>query len=284
MKHKDFAAFILTHGRANKVFTYKTLRRLGYTGRIVVIIDNEDQSHEEYREKFGDELYVFDKEKAAGYTDIGDNFPGRRGVVYARNACFDIAKDLGIRYFIMLDDDYTDFRHMADHQGNYVDKRLVDLDALMDVMMDYYISIPALTIAMAQSGDYVGGDQGSAWRKPKRKAMNSFFCSTDRPFKFFGRINEDVNSYVDNGVRGGIFLTVMKVCLKQKRTQSNSGGLTELYLDSGTYVKTFYSVIYQPSSVKISVLDGGSGPRIHHKVRWRNTVPVILTENFKKLS
>ena len=29
-----------------------------------------------------------------------------RAIVYARNACFDLAKDLGITYFIQLDDDY----------------------------------------------------------------------------------------------------------------------------------------------------------------------------------
>ena len=27
--------------------------------------------------------------------------------------------------------------------------------------------------------------------------MNSFFCRTDRPFKFLGSINEDVNAYRD---------------------------------------------------------------------------------------
>lgn len=28
----DFCAFILTHGRPDKVLTYRTLRRAGYTG------------------------------------------------------------------------------------------------------------------------------------------------------------------------------------------------------------------------------------------------------------
>ena len=31
--------------------------------------------------------------------------------------------------------------------------------------------------------------------------------------------------------------------LLQKETQSNSGGLTDIYLELGTYVKSFYSVI-----------------------------------------
>ena len=40
----DFAAFILTHGRAGSVITDKTLRKCGYTGPIVYVIDNEDKA------------------------------------------------------------------------------------------------------------------------------------------------------------------------------------------------------------------------------------------------
>ena len=158
------------------------------------------------------------------------------------------------------------------------------MDAVLDVLLDYYISIPALSIAMAQGGDFVGGMEGTSWRKPRRKCMNSFICSTDRPFKFFGRINEDVNTYTNLGSRGGLFMTIVKVALQQKQTQTNAGGMTELYRDSGTYVKTFYSVMYQPSSVKVYFLPGSVVDRIHHKVTWKHTVPVILSEDHKKRS
>jgi hypothetical protein len=58
--------------------------------------------------------------------------------------------------------------------------------------------------------------------------------------------------------------------------------MTELYLESGTYVKSFYSVVYQPSSVKVGVLRGRSGTRLHHSVNWKATVPKILRETLKK--
>lgn len=115
----------------------------------------------------------------------------------------------------------------------------------------------------------------------RRKCMNSFICSTERPFQFVGRVNEDVNTYTHKASTGMLFFTANQVSLNQKQTQSNSGGMTEMYLDSGTYVKTFYSVMYQPSSVKVSVMNS-SHPRIHHEIRWRNTVPQILSEVFKK--
>lgn len=34
----DFCAFILTHGRPDKVLTYRTLRRAGYTGKILSLL------------------------------------------------------------------------------------------------------------------------------------------------------------------------------------------------------------------------------------------------------
>ena len=276
---------ILTHGRPDRVDTFKTLRRCGYTGRIVIVVDNEDKKLEEYKALFGDQVYVFDKKAVAGTIDEGDNFNDRRAIIYARNASFKIAEELGIKYFIQLDDDYNDFRHKMDANNRFIDRSWMrNMDAVLDVLLDYYISIPALSIAMAQGGDFVGGMEGTSWRKPRRKCMNSFICSTDRPFKFFGRINEDVNTYTNLGSRGGLFMTIVKVALQQKQTQTNAGGMTELYRDSGTYVKTFYSVMYQPSSVKVYFLPGSVVDRIHHKVTWKNTVPVILPEEHKKRS
>lgn len=281
MKHDKFCAFILTHGRSDRVYTYKALKKSGYTGRIIILIDNEDKTASEYRKKFGDEVHVFDKSAIAKTIDEGDNFQDRRAIIYARHACFEIAEQLGIEYFIQLDDDYTDFRHKKNHLGEYCDKKILNFDAVMDAMLDYYKSIPALTIAMAQGGDFVGGKMGNAWKKPKRKAMNSFMCSVHRPFKFFGRLNEDVSTYTNLGSRGGLFLTLMNVALQQKQTQSGSGGMTEVYLESGTYVKSFYSVMYQPSSVKVGVMPSKNA-RIHHQINWRNTVPRILSDEYKK--
>ena len=79
----DFAVFILTHGRPNKVYTYKTLRNQNYSGRIYLLIDDEDESAREYQEKYGDEVIVFNKTEAASLVDVGDNRPDHR--VYARN-------------------------------------------------------------------------------------------------------------------------------------------------------------------------------------------------------
>lgn len=111
--------------------------------------------------------------------------------------------------------------------------------------------------------------------------MNSFLCRIDRPFKFYGRMNDDVNSYISEGHRGRLYLTVKEVCVVQLQTQTNEGGLSEMYKRYGTYVKSFYSVIYNPSVAKISAMMTAH-PRIHHKISFMYCAPRIIPESFKK--
>jgi len=278
----DFAVFILTHGRPNKVATYDSLKKSGYTGKIYLIVDDEDERIEQYRKKFGNSIIVFDKEGVSKTFDTGDNFDNRGSVVYARNVCFDIANDLGIKHFIQLDDDYTSFIYKYDERLNYCERPIRNLDGVFSALLKFYLSTNALTIAMAQNGDFIGG-KNSSWAKDvrlHRKAMNTFICSTDRPFKFLGRINEDVNTYVQLGGRGLLLLTIPNVAIIQRSTQKTKGGMTELYLDGGTYLKSLYSVMYNPSCVKIKKM-GHKNKRLHHSVSWNNAVPKIIREDYR---
>ena len=57
----DFCAFILTHGRPDKVLTYRTLRRAGYTGKIFIVVDDEDKTRDQYMADYGEQVLVFSK-------------------------------------------------------------------------------------------------------------------------------------------------------------------------------------------------------------------------------
>lgn len=285
METEGFAVFILTHGRPDRVRTYRTLRRQGYTGPIYLVVDNEDKTLDQYKATYGDQVIVFDKLAAAQCVDAGDNFDDRRTVLYARNECFRIARELGLTYFLELDDDYSTLVHKFTPDLVYRERASKNLDGLFAAVLDFFKSIPATTIALGQNGDFIGGGKGSAGSKLwlKRKAMNSFFCSVDRPFSFLGRFNDDVNTYVVLGNRGDLFLTVFNASVIQEDTQKSPGGLTELYLDYGTYVKSFYTVMYAPSCVKVAEI-GVLHRRIHHKINWPTAVPCILSEQYRKRS
>lgn len=113
--------------------------------------------------------------------------------------------------------------------------------------------------------------------------MNSFFFDVKRRVYFYGRLNEDVNMYTYEGRRGRLFLTILGAFLNQGNTQQNEWGLTDAYLNLGTYVKSFYSILYCPSAVKISILRGNRYNRIHHRVSWDNAAPKILREEYRKV-
>ncbi|WP_144268447.1 GREB1-related protein [Desulfovibrio sp. An276] len=281
MRHSSFACFVLTNRRPQNQQTLKSLRKQGYTGKIYLIVDNEDPTICEYKELYGDQVIVFDKEYAASITDRGDNIYKKNTVLFARNMCHKIAKDLGLEYFLELDDDYNNFQYRYPEKNILKSKIPNNLDEIFDIFLDFLDCSNALAVCFVQTGDLMGG--AKTWNKTliMRKAMNGYFCKTDRPYKFIGRMNDDVNTYVVLGHRGNLFLSIGDIAISQAPTQQNSGGLTEMYRENGTYMKSFYTVMMAPSAVKISVL-GTSHVRIHHRINWKYCCPKILKESLRK--
>lgn len=284
----DFAVFILSHGRPNNVKTYQALRKCGYTGRIFILVDDEDKLREQYVQKYGEEVIIFSKRDAAKITDAGDNFGKRNSVVFARNQNFVIAQEMGLTHFWQLDDDYSGFGWVTNNDGSYrtSDVLTTHLDSILASLIDFLDVSAAHSVAIAQGGDMIGGGEGTVVRKIRegrflRKVMNSFLFRVDRPLKFYARMNDDVNMYTVNGNRGMLLITVPRLRLWQAETQQSEGGLTDMYLESGTYVKSFYTVMYAPSCTTIRPM-GTTNKRLHHQIRWKNAVPCILGEKHKK--
>jgi len=283
--NKKHAVFILTHGRPDKVITYKTLRNCGYTGDIYLICDDEDKTLDQYKKKYGDKVIVFSKSNYEGKFDKMDNFPGNKVIVYARNACYDIARDLGLDYFFEYEDDYTGiyFRKIDGSMLRAI--KVLQLDKVLESMIECLDNTGSCTIAFSQAGDHIGGASAFHRIHLKRKAMNSFVFKVNENSKddltFIGRMNDDVNAYLSLGRVGKLFFQTGDISLVQLATQSNSGGNTEAYKDSGTYVKSFYSVMVAPDCCKISFI-GTTNRRIHHKIKWENAVPKIISQQHKK--
>lgn len=282
---KNFAVFILSHGRPDNVITYQTLRKQGYTGRIFIIVDDEDKTLKQYKDKYKDEVIVFSKKDYDDKFDIMDNFDSRKVIVFARNACYDIARTLKLDYFFEYEDDYTQFLFRFVDGKKLGHKYVNNLDQVLSAMIDCLDATKATTIAFAQGGDFIGGIGSFKNNTFKRKAMNSFVFKVNKNPKddvqFIGRMNDDVNTYLTAGKVGKLFCQISTVMLNQLATQSNAGGNTEAYKSFGTYVKSFYSVIAAPNCCKIDLM-GQTNKRIHHKINWNNAVPKIIDEKFKK--
>lgn len=276
----NFAVIIPTHGRHDRVFTHDTLRKSGYTGDIYLLCDDEDDQLNLYKKKYGKMVLVFSKDDYAGKFDKMDNFGNKACVVYARNAMWDVARSVGLTHFAVLDDDYTSIKYRITPDGGYHGKLMKNTDGVFAAYINFLKTSGVDTVCFAQGGDYIGGKDNNKVNngfKVSRKMMNLYFFSADKPIEFKGTINEDLTSSVTEGQRGQIILTSLMSSVDQKETQSNAGGLTDIYLEVGTYVKSFYSVMAAPSCVKIASMGDGH-LRIHHEVRWKNAVPKIIRE------
>ena len=288
----DFAVFILSHGRANSLSTLKTLKKANYTGKYFIFVDDEDDQYDDYVKNCGKEhIVLFSKKAMVGTFDLFDNFEQRNTVNFARNMCFRVAREKGIKYFTEFDDDYSlfTFRYLDDGEDGLLALRnlhITNIDEVFEAFVDCLEETGIRCLAFAQNGEMMGGAYGNVWlNHVKRKSMNTFFFKvTDNPEEdvwFIGRMNDDVNTYVSGGIHGELWYQIARVNCTQEVTQKKGEGLTEMYRQFGTYNKSFYTVMLSPSSVKVGLL-GPSDARFHHSIDWNKTVPKLLNEKWKK--
>ena len=279
-----FAPIILCHGRPNNTPTYNTLRTYGYTGPIYIICDDEDTTVDGYRELYGEEfVHTFSKSEVLKTMDPMDTTGDMRCAVYARNACFDLAEKLGLDYFCELDDDYVTMPYRWEENGKMYRSKLANLDKVFEAYIEFMETNENIySVAFAQPGDFIGGVGSQLHRKKyRRKTMNSWICKTSRRFTFNGTMNDDVNTYMLEGSRGKLFITFDFIMIDQPETQQVKGGMTDMYVGNGTYMKSFYTVLCCPSSCSISMF-GDQYYRIHHGINWEVAVPKIISGDFKK--
>lgn len=75
------------------------------------------------------------------------------------NESFRIARDLGLKYFLMLDDDYSDFLFRFPEGKKLASKtpRGKTLERIFEAMLGFLDASGAATVAFAQGGDFIGG-------------------------------------------------------------------------------------------------------------------------------
>lgn len=281
MESKDFAVFILSHGRADTITTYKALRDGGYTGRTYVVIDNEDDQEDLYRQKFGDDIIQFDKRDYLEKTDLGDLDTDRRIGVFARNFIQDEAKRLGYKFHLQLDDDVHGFTYRF-AQGKVLRAlHCSHLDEVFSGMVEYMKETPITSLSFALSAYNMGGVDGSIKEGMTRKTMTTFLMRADDLQYFHMRMNDDITTSLINGMRGKLYYSYLPIEVEVDKTQVKAGGMTDIYQKNGTYRKSFYSVMCCPSCVKVSAM-GITDYRIHHTISWNNAVPKLLSERWCK--
>ena len=147
----DLLAMILTHGRPDDVITYDALKTHGYSGEIVLVCDDEDETAPQYLKRYGKKnVEVINLNETAKRLDIGDSMQHHNSVVYKRVAAFDIAQRRGYKYLWQLDDDYTSFyfRKLIANSLRAIPNRR--LDETLRLMIEWLETSNAATVAIAQ--------------------------------------------------------------------------------------------------------------------------------------
>lgn len=178
-----YAVFILSHGRANNVVTYKKLREQGYTGEICIVCDDLDEQLDEYKRIYSDKCIVFNKREWAEKTDTMDCEQRMDVVVYARNAVFYLAKQCGYKYFIVLDDDYSRFEYRWTEGNKLKCTAPKCLDDLFLASFRFMIDCKLKAYGWEQGGDFIGGaSNGRIQARVVRKIMNTYFLMPTIPW------------------------------------------------------------------------------------------------------
>jgi len=261
------------------------LRGRKYTGKIFVLIDDEDSAKDSYIERYGDCVRVFHKRVN---FDIGDNFDGPNGIAtFARNECWNVAKAENLKYFLMLDDDLQSIKIRTIKDGGLRSYAINDMDAVIDAYCEFMDSTNIDGTGFGNGGDFIGGAKKIDRQAYKRVLYNSFLLRTDSRFDFVMRYSEDAVSILLQGIWGRVFIAPLNVqqnfnvYIAQKSAQKQktiAGGCQDAYGGANGYVLRFYELMAFPSSRKL----GWTGQGWKSVKQAAHTFPRIVSSTIQK--
>lgn len=171
MMRKDFACIVISHGRP-ECSTVKVLRECGYTGKIYIVVDDEDKTLPDYVERYGNDVHVFHKEEDFDTGDLGGS---KACGVFARNQCLKVADKNRLTYYLELDDDLESLTYRYNNDGHLRGIKARELDRLFEGMCIYFDEAPVQCVGFGNAVDYIGGVPTFESGKANRTVMNSFF-------------------------------------------------------------------------------------------------------------
>lgn len=277
-KNSDFAVFIISHQRSDNQLTLKSLAEANYKGKTYIVIDNKDKELELYKEKYGDKVVIFDKEEMAKVTDTIDNFNNMASAVYARNFCIYKANELGVKYFLLADDDIQHFRLRYDEHGKLKGKRVKDINKVFDCLVDFLKSDEdVVCVSFGNEGGFIGGVSGKFSKGVGRTCNQAMIVKTNSNIEYNGTQNEDFNICAKYGAVGKMFFEVYKTSIMSPKRNSNNGGI-DYSKANNMFCSNFYSVIVAPNCCKII-------QKNNNFILKRSNdlfVPKIISERWKK--
>lgn len=270
--------FIPSYHRPNNLKTVKYFLGIGWDcKKIHVFIDSEADDKADYGEAaniLGFNLHVFNMEEARErYDYVHRPSKSRRSAGQARNMFYDKAKELGIDFYMVQDDDTSNYeiKKFGRYQRKAYSEEVVEtFEAIKILMKKRKIGL----FGISQTGDFIGGENKKLLRN---KVMNTTFVLTEYIYRGERGYGDDDTSQFVGIMNQGLFTGSLGDGLVLQQTQSakQKGGLTDLYNECKLLNKALICPIQFPSSIHAEKQKKNGG-RIHHHIKNKYLYPRLL--------
>ena len=280
MENKELAIFIPTHERADNVITLSTLKRIGYTGEVFLVVDNEDKEIEKYKNKYGNKVIIFNKKEIEERTDTSTNKKGLKTVLFARKFIEEKATELGYRFIMVLDDDIKDICYRRAYGNKLKKVKMNEADKIFSYLCSFVEKGNIAILGIAWAAGFIGGIKGKYSRGlVPGVAASAIIRNMKIPVNYRGAINEDMFAAVDSFTGGYPVFELTSVCFYAFERGMNEGGNNSLYKTyKSDYGIHFNSVLYYPSFCCIGIKKG----KVFLRTNWKNALPKILSDKYKR--
>jgi len=270
--------FIPSYHRADNLKTVNYYKRIGWNmDNIHVVIDSETDDIPDYEyqaERTGFNLHIFNMQEARKrYDYVHRPSQSRRSAGQARNQFYDIAKSLGIDFFMIQDDDTQGYQNKK--LGKYLGmSSLDDVNAVFEGIKNFMLKRKIGVFGVSQTGDFFGGTNKKLLRN---KVMNTTFVNTAYVYRGERGVQDDDTSQFVTIMNEGLFTGSIGdgLVLQQTQSATASGGLTELYNECKLLNKALVCPIQFPSAICANKQEKNGG-RIHHQIRHKYLAPRLL--------
>lgn len=272
--------FIPSYHRPDNCKTVSYYLKLGYDPKkIHVFLDSEADDIEEYKKNLdplGVNIHVFDMNEARErYDYIHRASPSLRSAGQARNMFMDFAKENGIDFYMVQDDDTQNLQlriFTLYVRGAVIDDLLRYFEWMEMFMRKHHIGL----FGLSQTGDMYSSSTIDK-RLFRRKVMNTTFVLLPYVYRGERGVQDNDTSLYTGVMNEGYFTGSLRsgLTLLQTLSATAKGGLTDLYNECKLYNKAMVTPLQFPSAIHAEKQPVNGG-RIHHRINYRYLFPCIM--------
>lgn len=274
MKNKDLQIFVLSFGRA-KVPTLKEIKH----PESVIVLTSTDNKFKNKIEAHGAQVVVFDKEsfKGRGLEMLNEeSVPQKMSAVYGYNYAIDWGRKNGVRYILVLDDDYIATEYINDrNRGTFP-----YIDVWARHAVEFLKKHPQIGATCSINNGQLMSNSRSAYftNLRKRQLMNTIIFDTtkEQHFESLGNGDYVTQAIMNTGSRDMIVrlqtISLRMETIKQKKHET---------IDyAGMFYKRWALKMAAPAYADVRILKGGQKGNIlttrFNSVWHSNSAPKII--------